>query len=327
MRSFWRLPAHIQHFPAANPMSIEEKDFARLAADDFLAALKTDGVRFLLLLTCKPNSTDPIAIMIDRKKAMYEVEVWANEDFFFRGSLYDGELVWEKDNLAYVVFDVILTKGVSCTRLSYRERMHIVHNTILCVSNSHSDAGIEQMIAEESKFLARNNDNNLRFVPKKCVPKSSLRALWEQRNTAYHRNDGIIFTCNLSPVETGTSSSILKWKPCHSIDVHIAYDEKTKDWTILANDNNSGNLVCLRKHLAGREVILRKSKLLEAIGLRQPCIMECIVVVESEATIELIAERERTDKCAPNTTSTIDATIRNAIENISSEDLFRLVQE
>ncbi len=322
MLQYWKLPGHIKHFPGANPMSIEEKDFAKLGTDDFLAALKTDGVRHLLLLTTKPKSTDPIAIMIDRAKKMYEVEIWANEDFFEKGSLYDGELVWENDMMAYVVFDVIFTKGVQVSRLPYRERMQIVHNTILCVSNSHSDESIETMIAEESKFLARHNIHNLRVVPKKCVPKANLRTLWRERTTSNHRNDGIIFTLNSAPVETGTSPSILKWKPSHSIDVLFCRNDD--ELAIYGNTNNSGELFDITNSIDDLTTELVKSVLLDAVNERLPCILECVIHVKDN-TVILKPERERTDKIAPNTINTIKATIRNAKENISSDSLIRLV--
>lgn len=320
---YWRLPPHIQHFPGANPMSIEKKDFERLETDDFLAALKTDGVRHLLLLTTKPNSADPITVMVDRAKKMYEVEVWANEDFFQAGSLYDGELVWEQDSMVYIVFDVILAKGVTCAHLSYRERMQILHNTILCVSDSHSDESIEHMISEECKFLARNNDHNLRIIPKKCVPKASLRTLWSERASTNHRNDGVIFTLNSAPVETGTSASILKWKPSHSIDVKFELKENV--WCVYANMNNSGDIVPIETACDGLRVEIAQSKLLEAIHTRQPCIIECMLQIIDDSHLRLIPERERTDKTAPNTVKTVEATIRNAKENISCDDLIQIV--
>lgn len=321
---YWRLPSHIQHFPGANPMSIEKKDFTRLETDDFLAALKTDGVRHLLLLTTKPNSNEPISIMVDRAKKMYEIEVWANEDFFQTGSLYDGELVWEQESLVFIVFDVILAKGVSCTHLSYRERMQILHNTILCVSESHCDQSIETMISEECKFLARNNDHNLKITPKKCVPKATMRKLWSERMHCKHRNDGIIFTLNAAPVETGTSTSILKWKPSHSIDVHFALENG--EWQIYANANNSGSLVQIDHACIGLKVTVRQSKLLDAIKARQPCIIECVIYIRDDAqTLHLVPERERTDKTSPNTVKTVEATIRNALENIDCEELIKLV--
>tara|TARA_B110000046_G_scaffold178868_1_gene207268 strand:+ start:4418 stop:5539 length:1122 start_codon:yes stop_codon:yes gene_type:complete len=320
--NYWRLPSHIHHFPGANPMSIEKKDFTRLSADDFLAALKTDGVRHLLLMTTKPNSNDPITIMVDRAKRMYEIEVWANEDFFQTGSLYDSELVWEQDSLVLIVFDVILAKGVPCTHLSYRERMQILHNTILCVSESHSDESVENMISEECKFLARNNDHNLHIIPKKCVSKASLRSLWSDRLQSKHRNDGIVFTLNSASVDTGTSTSILKWKPSHSIDVRFELNGNA--WLMYANMNNSSGFVRVEEACRDFTVEVAPSKLLDAIRTRQPCIVECIINISNE-TLILVPERERTDKTAPNTVKTVEATIRNARENISSDDLIEIV--
>lgn len=324
MLRFWKLPPHINHFPGANPMSIEHKDFARLESDDFLAALKTDGVRHLLLLTTKPNSIDPIAIMIDRAKKMHEIEVWANDTFFYDGSLYDGELVWDNDSLVYVVFDVIAAKGVSCNRLSYRERIQILYNTILCAGDMHSDDSIEQMIHEENKFLARNNQDNLRIIPKKCVSKSTLRSLWDERISCGHRNDGIIFTLNNAPVETGTSSSILKWKPSHSIDLRLqTLDGST--WRLYGNMNNCGELEDITDNIGDLTPVLEHNKLLDAILERQPCIIECLMRIEGTSLI-LTPERERTDKVSPNTLKTIEATILNTRENISPEELIKLVQ-
>lgn len=323
MLRYWKLPAHIRHFPGANPMSIEESDFEMLRTDDFLAALKTDGVRYLLLLTTKPNSTDPIAIMIDRSKKMYEVEIWANEDFFQNGSLYDGELAWDQDTMAYIVFDVILTKGVVCSRLPYRERMQIVHNTILCVSSSHSDESIEAMIAEESKFLARHNINNLQVVPKKCVAKGSLATLWLDRATSTHRNDGIIFTRNNAAIETGTCSSILKWKPSHSVDVRVSCGDEGR-WTIHSNMDNSSGLCDITNGIDEYDLSLVNNKLLTTVKDRLPCVLECVVSIHEEAIV-LLPERERTDKTAPNTMHTVRATIRNVLQNIGSDDLIKLV--
>ena len=218
---------------------------------------------------------------------------------------------------------MIHAKGVQCSRLSYRERMQILHNTILCVSNSHSDQSIEDMISEESKFLARNNDHDLRIVPKKCVPKANLQTLWQDRGHMCHGNDGIIFTLNNAPVETGTSPSILKWKPSHSIDVLVR--DLGGALRIYSNMNNSGDVEDITDGVAGLRVRFACNKLIEAVASRLPCILECLITIEGDELF-LVAERERTDKTSPNTTNTIEATVRNARENISSDDLVKLVQ-
>lgn len=320
--TFWGLPRHMTYFPGANPMSIERSDFGRLRAEDFMVALKTDGVRHLLLLTCKPGTADPIAIMVDRAKRMYEIEVWAHEDFFQKGSLYDGELVWENSSLVFVVFDVMYSQGVRCTALSYRERMQIIHNTILCIGKSHSDDSIERMLEEECKFLARGNAHNLTLVPKKCVPKGNILQLWSDRQTSTHRNDGIIFTLNGAPVSTGTCPAILKWKPAHSVDLRV--ELTAGRWRLFGNANHSSDLEDITDGLDGATVTLQEVGLLAVLESRQPCIVECLVEV-SPGRIGLIPERERTDKACPNTLKTIRATVLNAVENIDIEELSELV--
>ena len=217
---------------------------------------------------------------------------------------------------------MIMAKGVTCSHLSYRERMQILHNTILCVSESHSDESIENMLSEECKFLARNNDRDLYITPKKCVPKATLRKLWSDRNSSLHRNDGVIFTLNSAPVETGTSASILKWKPSHSIDVR--FELADDEWRMYANMNNSSGLVRVEEACTDFSFQVSSSKLLDAIRTRQPCIIECVLSVENGLLV-LIPERERTDKTAPNTVNTVQATIRNACENISCDDLIAIV--
>ena len=319
----WKLPSHIKHFPGPNPMSIEKSDAERLQREDFIVALKTDGVRHLLLLTTKPNSTEPIALMIDRTRRMYEIEIWANEDFFYEESLYDGELVWEQNVLVYVVFDAVSVKGISCTNFSYRERIKIIQDTILCVSDHHDEDAIEHMIAEECKFLARNNMNDLRIMPKTCVAKAELHKLWQERALCRHRNDGLIFTMNASPIHTGTSDAILKWKPCHSVDLRFVFEKKA--WKMYGNMNNSGDYIELQEACENHTFHLAESKLLNIIQTTHPRIIECILQENEDGTLTLVPERERTDKISPNTAKTIQATIKNVQENINVEDLMKLI--
>jgi len=325
MLSMWNLPSHIKHFPGANPTSIERTDLSRLKTDDFIASLKSDGVRYMLLLTIKPNSIDdPIAIMIDRTKTMYEIEVWANEDYFILGSLYDGELVWEQNSLSFVIFDVVVAKGEGCHNMTYRERLHILQNTILCVSKSHGGDSIEQMIGEESKFLAQNNEYELLIVTKKCVSKENTHELWMKHENNTHRVDGLVFTLNKSPIEIGTSGSILKWKPTHTIDVHVTYTAERDSWKVFANSNVSQDIIEITDAIDEHRVKLVANKLLQTLIGHQPCIVECALAL-NDGWLTLQPERERADKHAPNSMKTILATIRNVQENISIEDIIRAI--
>ena len=317
---YWKLPKHINHFPAANPVSLERNNFDLLKEDDYLAALKTDGVRHLLLLTTKPHTVEPIAIMIDRSQKMYEVEVWGSEGFFVHGSLFDGELVWNKekfDALDFMVFDVIRAKGVDCIDIPYRDRLQVLHDTILIKEGTHDD--IEECLSDEDKIIMMNNTYNMHIMPKKCVPKHQVRSLWEQQASSTHRNDGLIFTKNACSVQMGTCNAIFKWKPHHSIDVRIDAVHN-----IYGNADKSSDIIQVIKDEKNRTFILQKNRLLEVMQHRLPCVMECFMELKDN-TIFLIPERERIDKKTANTMYVIAATIRNVEESISVSELHKLL--
>ena len=82
--------------------------------------------------------------------------------------------------------------------------------------------------------------------------------------------------------------------------------------------------ITLTRTLTHTRLNVSPSKLLEAVRIRQHCIIECVIDVEGE-NLMLVPERERTDKIAPNTAKTVQATIRNARENIKCEDLIEIV--
>lgn len=316
----WKLPSNIKHFPAANPVSIERENFEVLKEDDFLAALKTDGVRHILLMTLRPGTSEPISIMIDRALNMYEIEIWASESYFVEGSLFDGELVWNNEkfeSLDYMVFDVVCAKGICCINMPYRDRLQVLHDTIMVTSDTED---MEDRLSDEDKFIAMNNIFNLRILPKKCVPKNQIKTLWEEKLFNMHRNDGLIFTKNGCDVQMGTCSDIFKWKPTHSIDVFIERNLK-----IFGNSNTSGKFEELTTDVKMRNFKIVKNRLMSAIESRLPCIIECLINI-NDREILLTPERERTDKKHPNTQKVIAATIRNAEEMISITELQNLLQ-
>jgi hypothetical protein len=316
----------MKHFPAANPVSLDRSAFDILQKNEFMCGLKTDGVRHMLLMTLKPNSSVPIAIMIDRAKNMYEVEVWAHEDFFTKGTLIDGELVWDtinKDCMIYVAFDVILERGNLCTRHPYKYRLELLHNFILCVQTSRSDESVEQQVLEEQKIIARNNDFNIQIIPKRCVSKAQLMSLWNQRFQETHNNDGIIFTMDCAGMDTGTSKFVYKWKAQHTIDLMAC---KTNDeWLLYVNSNTDNSQIDINDIGAKRSFKLINNKLLEVLNNRQPCIIECILTIDEEGNANLIPERQRTDKASANNVRTVLATLLNVEENISAEEVFKVL--
>lgn len=319
--NIWKLPRYFKHFPGPNPISLERQKLQHIQVNDFLVALKTDGVRYLLLLTTKPSSTEPISLMIDRSLNMYEVEVWANEEYFYHESLLDGELVWNSNSEAhYIVFDVVNLKGTNCIDMNYRDRLQIVQSHVLSMNHIVEDDILEQIISEEDKFCARNNAYNLTIVPKTCVSKQSLGDIWRSRKKCSHRNDGVIFTLNNAPIHTGTSQYIYKWKPSHSIDIKFYFRNET--WEMFANDNHSDDELNITHTIGCYKVCIDTgaSKLLAHLQSKGACVVECLLTVAS-TEVCLVPERERSDKRTANTVKTMEATILNAKENISIDEL------
>lgn len=317
--SHWQLPQQMRHFPGPNPVSIERKDIAAIREDDYIVALKTDGVRYLLLLTISKASNEPMAVMIDRALNMYEVEVWANEAYFTKGTLFDGELVWDNGgSLSFIIFDVVAISGQSCVEMPYRDRLQAIHSSVLCVDASYDDERVECMVGEEDKLIARNNDNRLRIYPKVCVPKAQAHTLWEQRLHCSHQNDGLILTRNAAAIGSGTSDSIFKWKPTHSIDLRGIF--RAEVWSFFANENRSGNEVDVTEECGGYRMRYCENGLLETLRRRENCVIEFLIHIDGDGVL-MTPERERPDKTTANTVRTILATFRNAIENIGDREL------
>lgn len=310
-------------FPGANPVSMDRADIAKLRERDYLVALKTDGVRYMLLMT--KYDGEPRAVMIDRKGEMYEVEIWASEDFFDgAGTLFDGELVWERRGselrLLFLLFDVATLKGESCARLRYSERLQLVHKHVLAeipeLARDVSQHILEQHIIDEDKVLAMCNLHDMHLSPKCFVELCRGQMLWERRGSSLHRNDGLIFSPDRKGLATGTDRDSFKWKPENTVD--LRFDAGT------LSAQSGGRPVAFERVLYNEvslRVKLSKNQLLECLGdVREP-IVECACRIVGDE-LHLFAIKHRTDRSTPNDISTIRATLRNIEEAIRVEELF-----
>jgi len=308
----WRLPRHMRHFPASSPVSIERKHFDLLQTEDFLVSLKTDGVRHVLLLTMRPNTSTPISIFVDRTLGMYEVELWASEHYFANTTLFDGELVATRDGVDhFVIFDAVQISNVVLIDRCYRERLRQISSSVLSVDVMYADEQLEHMLAAEDGIVAHNN-KTLLLVVKQCLPKQHIDRVWISQGGVNHDNDGLVFTRNDATVETGTASHIFKWKPTHSVDIRIVQEDA--QLLMWAHENDCDGEVALDDRYLFRK----------GIAFEPNTVVECTVTCGEKVTLEPL--RRRPDKTAPNTMRTIEATVRNVGENISIDELIALLQ-
>ena len=127
LRSVWKNGGG-DRFMGANPVSVERKDLSSIRENDVLISLKSDGVRYMLVLINVDG--DPFAVMVDRRMRMYEVSVWADMSYF-DGTIIDGELVWEHGFavplLTFVSFDVMMKESRVCYENLYSDRLSLLH--------------------------------------------------------------------------------------------------------------------------------------------------------------------------------------------------------
>ena len=299
-------------FPGCNPKSICRESLGLLNKHNYMVTLKSDGVRYILYCTTRPNSTQdqplPVALMIDRSQNMYEVDVIAHEDFFLKGTILEGELVWkqpEEKTLMFLVFDCIRCKGEMFLQCSFEERFREVDR---CVRFS---AELSQLHDVEQRALETNNVVMMHYQPrifmhtKIFVDLSNAQKLWERRSDVEHRVDGLIIQRTDSPYVIGTANDgeVLKWKQNSTVDLSGP--------SLKASDGD------IKSTYFDRAITLMVSKIK---ATSDDDVVEYVLNV-TETTIELFALRRRLDKKTANGIRVVEATILDAIENIQPHEL------
>lgn len=303
-------------FPGANPVSIARANLPALEEHPHVIALKSDGVRYALFLTLRPGSTreqpQPVALMIDRARNMYEVEVLAPEAYFCEGTILEGELVWHlPDNRShlFLVFDAVCIRGESLLDKPFEERLRAAHQcTRLSEELSKcSPDDMEHRVFEADGIALVHFEPHIVMRPKRFVGREHAVRLWSERSEAEHRVDGLIVHRADAAYVHGTATGVAyKWKPEHSVDL------AGPPTSLRAADGPLG------AHIGGRRVEVLPSRV-ECI--RADDVAEYHVEVVDESHVRLFAMRTRTDKCVPNGLRVISATVQDAVENLEPSDL------
>jgi len=314
----WGLPSHIKHFPGTHPVSMERKDLGYLkeTQHDFLVSLKSDGVRHIMYMTFRPGTNrQPVCLLIDRARNMYEIEVWANEDYY-NGTIIDGELLWilpEETQTKYLAFDIIKLKGELTSKINYSKRLRILDDIIYNnQSQTTTEEELDNIIEEQDKLISKNNMYNLTMEAKRFTPLNMISKLWSDRLTTMYRHDGLIFTKDNEQYKLGSGNKcVYKWKQNYSIDVLV------NNTDVYANCNASEKLIKIEK-IFDIPVVLIENK----IHYNNDDIIECDLHFNEK--IELFPMRKRNDKPVPNTLKTIESACTGLLDNITIDEFEQL---
>jgi hypothetical protein len=99
---------HRKRNPVSLPKSLRRKDLEDLLQHDYVVSEKPDGTRFVLFLL--ETLGRHYSVMIDRQLDVYQLPVAASRGYF-RGSIFDGELVSSPTGDLFLIFDCLCLKG------------------------------------------------------------------------------------------------------------------------------------------------------------------------------------------------------------------------
>lgn len=318
MMKTWKHPAK-RGFPGCNPVSIARYMLPCLYEYEYVISLKADGVRYVLYLTTRPGSTAeyprPVALMIDRSKNMYEVDVMAREDMFVEGTILEGELVWKQPDettLVFTVFDCVLSGGVSMVTLPFRDRLAEAVRLTHLSEELRVSEDVASRILETDQVVMMHFDPSVTIRPKTFVGRIHAARLWEERNQADHRVDGIVFQRTDAPYLSGTASdySVLKWKESSTVDL-AGHDTRASDG-------------CLPANIFGKRVRVSDQSRIRPESDKQ--ILEYLVDVRPDS-IDLFALRTRLDKKTANSLHVVIATMRDVMEAVTPQELAAGLEE
>lgn len=304
-------PNHEDRFPGANPVSMMRRDLEELRNSislGWLVTEKSDGTRFLLLLTIAPHGA-PVALLIDRSYGLYLLEglLFANE--LYRGTLIDAELVEETGDQSFklLAFDLLVWSDQLLTKQPLGQRYSLLQQ--LLGSCYKPQRGVDIFIVETKMFFPISNLDKMleHYVPR-----------------LKHTSDGLIIMQENARYKPGMSSTILKWKEKsqHTVDflAHIHKNlAETASWLVGIYVVDSGEKYVLANHITINREDLDKLQLQDIHEL-QLCILEC----EWSEISGWRPIRVRHDKNDGNSEFTLRKTVENIEENICLTELLNL---
>lgn len=327
--TLWGIKKRLTHNPSPNPIALNRKHLPLLRNTQYVVAEKTNGVRYLLLISKFTAGKRPFAVMVDRAFKMFQVQVCAPH-YIYKGSLFDGELVWDEVSgcMKFLVFDVMAYGGKSVSHYYFLQRYEIINQAFLSAAEWNKSHIKEYSVAVETagafaaqkKIVCIPERGNLLFLySKPCVLFKLFGSLIRTKLT--HSSDGYIFTPVKCPVKNNAHLTMFKWKDEPTIDVLIKEHNQ-----YFCGDGKE--IVELCYVFPEYTFIFEKTRGL-VFSRKDSFIIETTIREKSNKPGTFICQfhRIRTDKKNPNNKRTIEGIISEIRENITVDELLALSQE
>ena len=165
MAQAWGFKTAVKSNPAAVPVTLEKTHLSLFESNvsGYMVSEKSEGERYQLVLGTIDGRG--FSVMVNRKMQMFEVSLYANSKYF-KGSVFDGEVVLEKvgsasqERQVYLVFDVISCKGETRLNEPFIER----YNEYTKIFDLNGKDLLHSEISKWDQFAfetAEQNDNSI----------------------------------------------------------------------------------------------------------------------------------------------------------------------
>lgn len=300
-------------FPAPQPVSLERRDLYKLKNYPYLVCVKSDGMRFLMLLVNSFGTNK--CYLVDRAFRFYAVDQPFGEDIY-NNTVFDGELVrtetmFGEKQWSYIIHDCVCYKNINVAKKTFKERYACVESAVTTDYTQEEELSSDGFNVQIKKFFPfRELDQLVKMM--------------EDGELINHNTDGIIITPSDLPIGMYTQYTLFKWKPrqLHTFDFKI----EVRNGTIYAQVNDKKNSKDPKNPVvdfASVSINTENGKLffdrLKAIeGFKNGSIVECDYDDVTECYKPKLI---RNDKKHPNGLYTVEKTLNNIVENITIEHL------
>lgn len=303
----------LEKFPGAVPCSLMRADLDLLRNRHYVALEKTDGTRYLLLVTL--INRIPFCVLIDRNRTVRVVNLRFDASAHERSTLFDTELVQHADTGEWVllVFDLIAsgsrlappTRDRSVRPVPYTERMRLAADMVR--NEWRPQRNTDAFVIRVKRFTALDQFEALRHA---------------ERSHNGFPTDGYVFVPVTHAVAPYRNRQMLKWKPLEQHTIDLRLHCRAHCFEFWMKDERDEPLLFAPVNRA----VPRNERFLAAHGVQvrmgTAMIVECCFDTELQSWSIV---RHRADKQEPNAKYTIERTLQNVRENITKDELFHVV--
>ena len=293
----------VDYFPAPQPISLERKDMWKLVEYDYVACVKSDGMRFVFIIYENKCS------LVDRAFKIFNVGIE-----FCKGShsgglmcIFDGELITNNTNQwVYIIHDCINLYNRDIGDCTFTERYY----------------GVDNFVGEFNCGIIKNS-SGIKLTKKLFYNFKNLKLLQKiiANNEIDHKTDGLIFTPKNRKIGKYTQYDLFKWKPMNSHTFDFKVYRDANGITAYVNKNSSHVPYAFAKNGSVEEKIFSEYLHKNCKEFVNNCIVECGYDAVNDLYKPILV---RGDKIHPNSVYTVNKTLVNIKENITLEELIEL---